>query len=76
MEAVLDRIEDGIAVFLIKPDETEFEIAQAKIPTDLKEGDAVLIAEDGTVTKNEAATAAAKSRIAEKLERLRKQNGR
>lgn len=76
MEAVLDRIEDGIAVFIIKQDESEFEMEHAKMPTDLKEGDSVWIAADGTVTKNEATSRDAKSRIEAKLERLRKQNGR
>ncbi|EIA19900.1 DUF3006 domain-containing protein [Listeria fleischmannii] len=76
MEAVLDRIEDGIAVFIIKPTEEEIEMPQSKLPAHLKEGDLVSISSDGTITKNEVATDDAKARIAAKLERLRKQNGR
>lgn len=73
-KAILDRIEDGKAVFLLEPDEQVWIIPQTKLPKNIQEGSSVLI--DGTrITLDAQATAENKARIAAKLEQLRRKNG-
>lgn len=37
-KAILDRIEDGKAVFLLEPDQTEWQIDKEKLDSSIKKG--------------------------------------
>ncbi|WP_163652309.1 DUF3006 domain-containing protein [Listeria sp. PSOL-1] len=71
-KATLDRLEDGQAIFLIHPEEVEWQMAASHLPQGLKEGDEVFISDDGKITYSEKETEQAKDRIAKKLSELRK----
>ncbi|MBC1377138.1 DUF3006 domain-containing protein [Listeria innocua] len=73
-KAILDRIEDGKAVFLIEPNHTEWLVNQEKLDSSIKEGDVVTISETNEIMKHPQETDEMKKRIAEKLERLRGKN--
>ncbi|EAE1347272.1 DUF3006 domain-containing protein [Listeria monocytogenes] len=73
-KAILDRIEDGKAVFLLEPDQTEWQIDKEKLDSSIKEGDVVTISETNEIMKHPQETEEMKNRIAEKLERLRGKN--
>ncbi|MBC1567566.1 DUF3006 domain-containing protein [Listeria sp. FSL L7-0233] len=73
-KAILDRIEDGKAVFLIEPDHKEWLLDQEKLDSAIKEGDVVTISETNEIVKQPQETDEMKKRIAEKLEKLRERN--
>nr|WP_221630323.1 DUF3006 domain-containing protein [Listeria farberi] len=73
-KAILDRIEDGKAVFLVEPNQTEWQLDKEKLDSSIKEGDVVTISETNEITKHPQETEKIKNRIAEKLERLRGKN--
>ncbi|MBC2249034.1 DUF3006 domain-containing protein [Listeria sp. FSL L7-0123] len=73
-KAILDRIEDGKAVFLIEPDHAEWLIDQEKLDAAIKEGDVVTISDANEIVQHPQETDEMKKRIAEKLERLRERN--
>ncbi|MBC1549097.1 DUF3006 domain-containing protein [Listeria sp. FSL L7-1434] len=73
-KAILDRIEDGKAVFLIEPNHKEWLIDQEKLDSAIKEGDVVTISETNEIVKQPQETDEMKKRIAEKLEKLRERN--
>ncbi|EAD5983556.1 DUF3006 domain-containing protein, partial [Listeria monocytogenes] len=50
-KAILDRIEDGKAVFLLEPDQTEWQIDKEKLDSSIKEGDVVTISETNEIMK-------------------------
>lgn len=51
-KAILDRIEDGKAVFLLEPDQTEWQIDKEKLDSSIKEGDVVTISETNEIMKH------------------------
>jgi hypothetical protein len=73
-QAVIDRIEDHIAVLIV--DNKPLNVPLATLPSGAKEGDYLQVEiQEGAVisaTIDTAATEAARKRIAEKLERLRR----
>ncbi|MBC1546222.1 DUF3006 domain-containing protein [Listeria sp. FSL L7-1435] len=73
-KAILDRIEDGKAVFLIEPNHKEWLIDEEKLNSAIKEGDVVTISETNEIVKQPQETDEMKKRIAEKLEKLRERN--
>lgn len=73
-KAILDRIEDGKAVFLLEPNNTEWLVEKNKLAPTIKEGDVVIISETNEIITQPQETADMKKRIAEKLEKLRKKN--
>ncbi|MBC2184886.1 DUF3006 domain-containing protein [Listeria sp. FSL L7-0253] len=73
-KAILDRIEDGKAVFLIEPNHKEWLLDQEKLDSAIKEGDVVTISETNEIVKQPQETDEMKKRIAEKLEKLRERN--
>ncbi|EFR88268.1 conserved hypothetical protein [Listeria marthii FSL S4-120] len=73
-KAILDRIEDGKAVFLMEPDHKEWLIDQEKLDSAIKEGDVVTISDTNEIVQHPQETDEMKKRIAEKLERLRERN--
>ncbi|MBC1935572.1 DUF3006 domain-containing protein [Listeria grandensis] len=73
-KAILDRIEDGKAVFLLEPNQQTWTIPQTKVPKNIHEGSSVII-NGTTITLDEQTTNKNKARIASKLEQLRKKNG-
>ena len=73
-KAILDRIEEGKAVFLLERDQTEWQIDKEKLDSSIKEGDVVTISETNEIMKNPQETEEMKNRIADKLERLRGRN--
>ncbi|WP_430534114.1 DUF3006 domain-containing protein [Listeria rocourtiae] len=72
-KAILDRIEDGKAIFLLEPDQQIWTIPQTKLPNNIHEGSSVLI-EGMQITLDVKTTAENKARIASKLEQLRNKN--
>ncbi|WP_439442945.1 DUF3006 domain-containing protein [Listeria aquatica] len=74
IKATLDRIEDGIAVFIVSEKETSLEWPENELPDDIQEGDTVTIFI--RMEKNLDETREGKKRIADKLEQLRKRNGK
>ncbi|WP_427871287.1 DUF3006 domain-containing protein [Listeria aquatica] len=74
IKATLDRIEDGIAVFIVSENETSLEWPENELPDDIQEGDTVTIFI--RMEKNLDETREGKKRIADKLEQLRKRNGK
>ncbi|MBC1570722.1 DUF3006 domain-containing protein [Listeria sp. FSL L7-1426] len=73
-KAILDRIEDGKAVFLLEPDHKEWLLDEEKLNSAIKEGDVVTISETNEIVKQPQETDEMKKRIAEKLEKLRERN--
>ncbi len=73
-KAILDRIEDGKAVFLLEPDNTEWLVEKTMLDDAIKEGDVVTISDTNEITKQPQETEDMKKRIAEKLEKLRGKN--
>ncbi|MBC1434581.1 DUF3006 domain-containing protein [Listeria rocourtiae] len=72
-KAILDRIEDGKAIFLLEPNQQIWTIPQTKLPINIHEGSSVFI--DGMkITLDAKTTAENKARIALKLEQLRSKN--
>ena len=75
-KAVIDRFEEGIAVLIVGVDERRMEVHRRLLPRQVKEGHWLQVEiENGiisSITIDEEETAKVKSRIAEKLERLRR----
>ncbi|MBC1225991.1 DUF3006 domain-containing protein [Listeria booriae] len=69
-KAILDRVEDGKAVFLLEPNQQTWTIPQAELPADIHEGSSVII-QGKKITLDTKTTAENKARIADKLEQLR-----
>ncbi|MBC6128316.1 DUF3006 domain-containing protein [Listeria booriae] len=69
-KAILDRVEDGKAVFLLEPNQETWTIPQAELPAGIHEGSSVIIQEK-KITLDTKTTAENKARIAAKLEQLR-----
>jgi hypothetical protein len=68
MKATLDRIEGGMAVLLVRGDESlQVNVPLALLPPDCKEGDILEI----TITRDVEATGEAKERVSNLLERLK-----
>ncbi|NLB01488.1 MAG: DUF3006 domain-containing protein [Methanomicrobiales archaeon] len=64
----LDRIEEGLAVLLLRDDESiQFTLPRALLPGDAREGDILEIA----IRRDVAATEEARQRVAERIARLR-----
>jgi len=71
IKATLDRIEDQIAVLLIRPEETtELSILLSLLPEGSKEGDILNI----YITKDMQETEQAKERVSSLLEKLKNKN--
>lgn len=71
MKVTLDRIEDGIAVLLIRNDESiQINIPIELLPADCREGDIL----DITISRDLESTKAAKERVSSLIERLKKKN--
>ena len=71
IKATLDRIEDQIAVLLIRPEETtEVSILLSLLPEGSKEGDILNI----YITKDMPETEQAKERVSSLLEKLKNKN--
>jgi hypothetical protein len=74
--AVVDRFEAGKAVLLVGDDERQLIVDRTSLPADVKEGHWLrIVLVDGRLASaeiDEAQTAAAKARIAAKLEALRR----
>lgn len=65
--AVLDRVEDGIAVLLVGPDEVEVELPAALLPEDARDGDWFrLLVPDPTLT------AARRAGLEARMDRIRR----
>jgi len=75
-KGVVDRLEADLAVVLVGSDERPVTVKRDLLPTGIKEGDWLSLETDGvrvlTASIDEGATAEARTRIAEKLERLRR----
>jgi len=78
LKAVVDRIEEKWAVIFIDAENRSLNIDIAQLPSELREGDHVLIEMEDqqvvTVTIDEQSKVNAQQRIAAKLERLRRGN--
>jgi hypothetical protein len=71
MKATLDRIEDGMAVLLVRNDETvRIDIPMCLMPEDCREGDIV----DIEITRDRESTEEARDRVASLIEKLKKKN--
>jgi hypothetical protein len=71
MKAMVDRIEEGIAVLIDRDDDTRrISIPAELLPPDSREGDILMI----TLERDEKATAAAKARVSGLVEKLRKRS--
>lgn len=74
--AVIDRFEGNVAVLLVGEDSKPMDVSRRTLPRKAKEGDHLRIElQDGQVVKAEIdtqATEAARQRIQEKLDRLRR----
>ena len=67
--ASLDRVEEGLAVLLLREDESiRFTLPRPLLPPDAREGDILEIA----IRRDVAATEEARRRVAERIERLRR----
>ncbi len=63
----LDRVEEGLAVLLLREDESVlFTLPRALLPKDAREGDILEIA----IHRDVVATAEARRRVAERIERM------
>ncbi len=76
VQAVVDRFEEDKAVLLVGEEEEQLVVSRAELPEGVKEGDWLRARIEDDVllsaTIDEEETARAKSRIADKLERLRR----
>jgi len=71
MKATVDRIEEGIAVLIDRDDDTRrISIPAELLPPDSREGDILMI----TLERDEESTAAAKARVSDLVEKLRKRS--
>jgi hypothetical protein len=71
MKATLDRIEDGVAVLLVRNDETiRLDIPMCLLPEDCEEGDIL----DIEITRDRESTKEARDRVAKLIEKLKKKN--
>jgi hypothetical protein len=71
MKVTLDRIEDGIAVLLVRPDETiKIDIPFKLLPSDCREGDIL----DIMICRDIDGTEAAKERVSSLIEKLKNKN--
>ncbi len=69
----LDRVEEGLAVLLLREDESiRFTLPVSLLPADAQEGDILEI----TARRDVEATEAARQRVAERIERLRRRDGK
>lgn len=67
----LDRIEEGLAVLLLRDDESvRFTLPRALLPRNAREGDILEIA----VRRDVAATEEVRRRVAERIERMRRRD--
>lgn len=65
----LDRVEEGLAVLLLREDESvRFTLPVALLPGDAREGDIL----EMTVRRDVASTEEARQRVAERIERLKR----
>lgn len=75
-QAVIDRFEDGWAVLLVGEDERRLNVPRKQLPRGVREGTWLQVELDGDIlvsaTIDREATARARQRILEKLEKLRK----
>jgi hypothetical protein len=75
-KAVIDRFEGKLAILIVGEDEQRLEVPRNRLPKRVKEGHWLQVEiQDGQLQHaeiDEAETAKARERIAEKLERLRK----
>jgi Protein of unknown function (DUF3006) len=70
-KVTLDRIEEGIAVLLVRDEEkVKINIPMALLPSGYKEGDIL----DITINKDVQETDAAKERVSSLLEKLKNKN--
>lgn len=68
----LDRVEEGLAVLLLREDESvRFTIPRSLLPPDAREGDTLEI----VIRRDVAATEEARRRVAERIARLRAKGG-
>jgi hypothetical protein len=78
--AVIDRIEDGVAVILVATEEREFTCPAGTLPSDVRAGAAVRVRLDGDrishIMADPEEDAARAERIGNKLEWLRKNRKR
>ncbi|HOI12299.1 MAG TPA: DUF3006 domain-containing protein [Methanoculleus sp.] len=66
--ASLDRVEEGLAVLLLREDESvRFTIPRSLLPPEAREGDTLEI----VIRRDVAATEEARRRVAERIARLR-----
>jgi hypothetical protein len=74
--AVVDRLEGTQAVLLVEPDQRVIDVPRAHLPSDTRAGDWLQLEIVGGVvvamTQDEVATEAARTRIQDKLARLRR----
>lgn len=67
----LDRVEEGLAVLLLREDESvRFTLPRSLLPPGAREGDILAIA----IRRDVAETEEARQRVAERIERLRKRS--
>ncbi|MDK2916369.1 MAG: hypothetical protein PWR25_926 [Euryarchaeota archaeon] len=67
----LDRVEEGLAVLLVREDESvRFTLPRSLLPAGAREGDILEIA----LRRDVAATEEARQRVAERIARLRKKS--
>ncbi|MDK2890348.1 MAG: hypothetical protein PWR21_980 [Methanoculleus sp.] len=67
----LDRVEEGLAVLLLREDESvRFTLPRSLLPPGAREGDILMIA----IRRDVAETEGARQRVAERIERLRKRS--
>jgi len=67
----LDRVEEGLAVLLLRDDESvRFTLPRALLPQNAREGDILEIA----IRRDVAATDEVRRRVAERIERMRRRD--
>ena len=65
----LDRVEEGLAILLVREDESvRLTLPRSLLPSGAREGDILEVA----IRRDTAATEEARQRVAERIERLRK----
>lgn len=69
--AVLDRVEDGLAVLLVGPDEVEVAVPAAMLPPGGRDGDWFRLG----LSPDPELTAARRAELAARLERIRRTRG-
>jgi exoribonuclease R len=67
MEATVDRIEDGVVVLLVQPEEKHQILVPRELVPDLKEGDIILV----EFLRQERETEEAKTRVSSMIDRLK-----